>query len=238
MFSSSSYSKLIILVLTLIVTANANENSLICQQKDIECDELIDSYLLQFHTIEEINNEIINLNLIKTKAEKIMNDNNISTTNYINRLKNYNFLKGKLDVLLSSYDNVVTKINHKNIVLNQLVEGSPDYYETRHNILLELLDLVNTKIKVINKIRKIQNNNDFENYIDFIMEEYNTKIDNKTDALKNADINAMTQELIEYNQGKIKELENILENNYNLETIKYKLMALEEKKHTLQILSI
>jgi hypothetical protein len=70
------------------------------------------------------------------------------------------------------------------------------------------------------------------------MEEYNTKIDNKTDALKNADINAMTQELIEYNQGKIKELENILQNNYNLETIKYKLMALEEKKHTLQMLSI
>jgi hypothetical protein len=238
MFSSSSYSKLIILVLTLIVTTNANENSLICQQKDIECDKLIATYLLQFQTIEEIDNEIINLHLIKNKVEKIMNDKNISTRNYINRLKNYNFLKAKLDVLLSSYDNVVTKINNKNMVLNQLIEGTPDYYENRQKILLELLDLVDKKIMVINNIRKIQKNNDFENYIDFIMEEYNTKIDNKTDALKNADINAMTRELIEYNQGKIKELENILQNNYNLETIKYKLMALEEKKHTLQMLSI
>ncbi len=248
MFSSSSYSKYTFLLLTLLLlsvkgieTIPTNEktlNSLICQQKDIECEKLITTYLLQFQTIEEIDNEIINLHLIKTKVEKIMNDKNSSSTNYINRLKNYNLLKARLDILLSSYDNVVTKINNKNMVLKQLIEGTPNYYENRQKILLELLDLVDKKIMVINNIRKIQNNDDFENYIYFIMEEYNTKIDNKTDALKNADINAMTRELIEYNQGKIKELENILENNYNLETIKYKLMALEEKKHTLQILSI
>jgi hypothetical protein len=233
MFSSNSRFTFLVLTLTVSLSVNvsAKVNSLICQQKDLECDQLINSYILQFQTIDEIDNEITNLNLIKEKVEKIMNDKNISTTNYINRLKNYNILKTRLDALLSSYDIIVTQINKKNIMLSELGEEDSTDYDKRHGILLELLEMVNKKIVIINKIRKIQNNDDFENYIYFIMEEYNAKIDNKTDSLKNADINAMTQELIEYNKEKIKELGNILQNNYNLETIKYKLMALEEKKN-------
>ncbi len=230
MFLSNSRFNFLVLIL-LFSTLTVTANSVICQQKDSECDSLINSYILQFQTIEEIDSEITNLTIIKNKVEKIMNSKNISNENYINRLKKYNILKTRLDVLLSNYDDIMNQIKEKNTILNGLDEGKENHYENRHNIILTLLGLVEKKIMIINKIRKIQNNDDFENYIYFIMEEYNTKIDNKTDALKNADINAMTRELIEYNQGKIKELENILENNYNLETIKYKLMALEEKKN-------
>ncbi len=76
MISSNSRFTFLVLTITVSLSVNvsAKVNSLICQQKDLECDQLINSYILQFQTIDEIDNEITNLNLIKEKVEKIMND--------------------------------------------------------------------------------------------------------------------------------------------------------------------
>lgn len=205
-----------LIFLTLISNGKCN-----CQEKETnpECVKTIISYLSSFNTVDEINEEINNMLTVKINIKKMKNDLKILENVTLERLENYNMLKSKLDTLLNNYDSIINQI--QDIKLNQ--NTNIGRFQRNRLIVLELL---HKKTVIINKIRKIQNDNNFENYVTFIIEQYNNKI-NKVEALEHSDINLMTNELIEYKKQKIAEIES------NLNIVSHKLEGLYNKRDAL-----
>ncbi len=208
---------LIFLTLTLISNGYCN-----CQVKERtpECVETMLAYISGFNTVEEIDEEINNMLTIKINLKKMKNDLKILENVTLDRLENYNKLKAKLDFLLHNYDSIVNRI--QDIKLNQ----NTNIGRFQRNRLI-VLELFHNKIMTVNKIRKIQNDNNFENYVTYIIEQYNNKI-NKSEALEHADINRMTHELIEYKKEKLAEIEA------NLNVVNHKLDGLYNKRDTIE----
>jgi hypothetical protein len=206
-----------LIFLTLISNGKCN-----CQEKETnpECVNTISSYLSSFNTVDEINEEINNMLTVKINIKKIRNELKILENVTLERLDNYNMLKNKLDTLLTNYDSIINQI--QDIKLNQ--NTNIGRFQKNRLIVLELL---HKKTVIINKIRKIQNDNNFENYVTYIIEQYNNKI-NKVEALEHSDINLMTNELIEYKKQKIAEIES------NLNIVIHKLEGLYNKRDAIE----
>jgi len=193
-----------------------------CQDKETnpECAKELISYLSSFNTVDEINEEINNMLTVKINIKKMKNDLKILENVTLERLENYNILKNKLDLLLLNYDSIVNQIQY--IKLNQ----HTNIGRFKKNRII-VLGLMHHKVVIVKKIRKIQNDSNFEQYITFIIEQYNNKI-KKGEALEHADINLMTHELIEYKKEKLVEME------VNINVVNHKLDGLYNKKKTVE----